>query len=428
MTTPEPLPPSLYAATARPGPATPPLDGDIAADVAVIGAGFTGLSTALHLAEQGANVVVLEAHEPGWGASGRNGGQVNPGLKWEPDDVERTFGPDLGARLVRFAWGAPEATFDLIRRHQIECDARQGGTMRAGYLARDADSVRRLAEQCQRRGMPVTLLEGDAARRATGTSRYLAVLHDASGGDVQPLDYARGLAAAAMKAGAKIHGGTPVTGLNATGRGWSVATPRGTVRANAVVVGTNGYSDDLVPGLRRTVVPAFSAIAASEPLDPALAAKVMPSGGVLYEAARITTYYRLDKARRLLMGGRGPQRRDVDIGDLSHLTNYAVRLWPDLKGVRWTHAWSGQVALTTDQYPHVHQPQRGLYTCVGYNGRGVAFSTVMGGELAKLALGKPASEIHLPVTPIKPIAMHAFWRVGFSAKLIELRLRDRFGI
>src|SRR5262245_34933736 len=111
MTSREPLPPSLYAATARPAAVTPPLDGDAKADVVVVGAGFTGLSTALHLAEQGADVVVLEAHEPGWGASGRNGGQVNPGLKWDPDDVEKDFGPDLGARLVRFAWGAPEATF-----------------------------------------------------------------------------------------------------------------------------------------------------------------------------------------------------------------------------------------------------------------------------------------------------------------------------
>src|SRR5262249_21137542 len=163
----------------------------------------------------------------GWGASGRNGGQVNPGLKWDPDDVERDFGPELGARLVRFAWGAPEATFSLIRRYQIECDARQSGTMRAAYLPRDADSVRRLAEQCEGRGMPVTLLEGNAARDATGTSRYIAILRDASGGDVQPLDYARGLARAAMKAGAKIHGGTPVVQLSPTGMGWSMVTPHG---------------------------------------------------------------------------------------------------------------------------------------------------------------------------------------------------------
>jgi glycine/D-amino acid oxidase-like deaminating enzyme len=217
-----------------------------------------------------------------------------------------------------------------------------------------------------------------------------------------------------------------VTQLHATATGWNVATPRGTVSAEVVIVGTNGYSDNLVPGLRRTVVPAFSSIVASEPLDPGLAGKIMPLGGVLYEAARITTYYRLDSARRLLMGGRGPQRPGVGSGDLAHLTNYAMRLWPDLKSVRWTHAWNGQIALTSDQYPHVHQPQKGLYACVGYNGRGVAFSTVMGAELAALALGKQA--IHLPLTPIKPMAMHGLWRVGVTAKLIELRLRDRFGI
>ena len=424
----EPLPPSLYAATARPAPATPPLDGDCRADVAVVGAGFTGLSTALHLAEQGANVVVLEAHEPGWGASGRNGGQVNPGLKWDPDDVEKEFGPELGGKLVRLAWGAPEATFALIRRHQIECDARQGGTMRAGYSAGDADSVRRLAEQCQRRGMPVTLLEADAAREATGTSRYLTILRDASGGDVQPLDYARGLAKAAMQAGAKVHGATPVTALTAAGHGWRVATPGGTVTADKVVLGTNGYTGDLVPGLKRTIVPAFSSIAATEPLDPAVAKKIMPAGGVLYEAARITVYFRLDGARRLLMGGRGPQRPEVNAASLTHLTNYAVRLWPDLKGVGWTHTWNGQVAITTDHYPHIHEPRKGLIACLGYNGRGVAFSTAMGAELAKLALGKEASAIHLPITPIEPMPFHAFWRVGVAAKLMEMRLRDRFGL
>jgi glycine/D-amino acid oxidase-like deaminating enzyme len=428
MTRVEGLPPSLYAATGRPAPTTPLLDGDCAADVAVVGAGFTGLSTALHLAEQGANVIVLEAREVGWGASGRNGGQINPGLKADPDDVEAAFGAKIGGRLVRFAWGAPEATFALIRRYQIECDARQGGTLRAAYLPHDAEKVRRLAEQCQRRGMPVTLLEGDAARAATGTSRYLAILRDASGGDIQPLDYARGLARAAIGLGAKVHGATPVTRLSTSGRRWSLATPRGTVTADAVVVGTNGYSDELVPNLRRSIVPVFSSIAASEPLEPAVASQIMPAGGVLYEAARITVYYRLDKSRRLLMGGRGPQRPEIDSHSLRHLTNYAQRLWPCLKNVAWPYTWNGQVAITTDQYPHVHEPQKGLYAYVGCNGRGVAFSTVLGAELAKLALGKDAFEIERLVVPIKPMPLHAFWRVGVAAKLIELRLRDRFGI
>ena len=153
-----PLPRSLYAETARPAVATPPLDGDRRVDVCVIGGGFTGLSAALHLAQQGVEVAVLEAHEPGWGASGRNGGQVNPGLKHDPDQVEADFGTDLGGRMVALSGDAPNVVFRLIERHQIECDALQSGTLRAAFGARDAGGIRASAEQWH------------APRRAGGTA------------------------------------------------------------------------------------------------------------------------------------------------------------------------------------------------------------------------------------------------------------------
>ncbi|SDB72993.1 NAD(P)/FAD-dependent oxidoreductase [Belnapia rosea] len=424
----KPLPPSLYAATARPAPPTPPLPGDRQVDVVVVGAGFTGLSTALHLAERGVDVVVLEAHEPGWGASGRNGGQVNPGLKPDPGQVEADFGPELGARMVRFAWGAPETTFALIRRWQIACDARQGGTLRAAYQPAHAEGVRRSAEQGMRRGLPVTLLERDAAREATGTSRYLAVMRDASGGDVQPLDYARGLARAAMQAGAVVHGGTPVTALTRAEGRWRVATPTGTVTAATVILGTNGYTDDLQPGLRRSVVPVFSSIAATAPLPEAVVRQIMPMRASLYESGHITVYLRVDQRSRLLMGGRGPQRPIADPSPVAYLMRYAERLWPALQGADWTHGWNGQLAMTPDHYPHIHQPAPGLICCLGYNGRGVALSTAMGGEIARLATGTPAGEIAMPVTPIRPMPFHGFWRVGVMAKVLEGRIRDRLGI
>ena len=161
----QPLPPSLYADTARPAIATPPLDGDRRVSVAIVGGGFTGLSTALHLAEKGVDVAVLEAHEPGWGASGRNGGQVNPGLKHDPDDVEAHFGPDLGRRMVELAWNAPKVVFDLATRHQIVCEARQTGTLRAAITENSAREVRRSFEQATRRGMPVELLERSRSAR-----------------------------------------------------------------------------------------------------------------------------------------------------------------------------------------------------------------------------------------------------------------------
>src|ERR1700733_610009 len=165
-----PLPPSLYAETARPAPATPPLDGDKRVSVAVIGGGFTGLSAALHLAERGVDVAVLEAHEPGWGASGRNGGQVNPGLKHDPDVVERDFGSDLGRRMVALSGNAPNTVFELIQRHQIDCQALQSGTLRAAVSPRDAAAIRATEAQWTRRDAPVALLDAEALQQATGST------------------------------------------------------------------------------------------------------------------------------------------------------------------------------------------------------------------------------------------------------------------
>src|SRR4051794_883722 len=191
-----PLPRSLYAETAKPAPATPPLDGSRSVSVAIVGGGFTGLSTALHLAEQGVDVAVLEAHEPGWGASGRNGGQVNPGLKYDPDQIEAHFGADLGARMVEFSGNAPNVVFELIERHQIACEALQSGTLRAAMHRRTLEGVRQSAEQWQRRTSQVSFLERDAISGLTETDRYVGAMLDRRGGQLNPLGYARGLAAA----------------------------------------------------------------------------------------------------------------------------------------------------------------------------------------------------------------------------------------
>src|SRR5277367_3294247 len=374
--------PNLYQDTADPAPTAPPLEGDVRADVAVVGGGITGLSTALHAARAGAAVVLLEAEELGFGASGRNGGQVNPGLKLDPDTVERDFGADLGRRMNALAVSAPALVFDLVKRHGIACDARQNGTLRAAVHARHAAAIRKTCAQLERRGAPVELLEGDALARATGTERYACALLDRRGGDLNPLMYARGLARAAIEAGARVHAQSRALSLQRAEGGWRLDTGRASATAKHVVLATNGYTDALWPGLRRTVVPLFGAIAATAPLAAAARRNILPDRPVLYESGNITVYYRVDSRHRLLIGGRGPMHEIDTAAAIPHLTRYAVRLWPVLEGIDWTHAWGGRLAMTRDHYPHVHEPAAGVLICLGYNGRGVAMATAMGRALA----------------------------------------------
>ena len=418
---------NLYHDTAVPAAPTRPLDGDVRADVVVVGGGITGLSTALHLAELGAKVVLLEAEEPGWGASGRNGGQVNPGLKHDPDRVERDFGADLGARMNAFAGAAPQFVFDLIKRHDIRCEARRNGTLRAAALPKHAAQVRATAEQLERRGAPVELLEGLRLERATGTTRYVLAMLDRRGGDLNPLSYARGLARAALGSGAAVHGASRALHLRRSGAEWRVETGAGSVFARQVVLATNGYTDDLWPSLRRTIVPLFGAIAASAPLCDAVARSVMPSRAALYESGPITVYYRIDANQRLLIGGRGPQREISAASAVPHLLRYARTLWPALAEATWNHAWGGRLAMTEDQYLHVHEPAPGVVICLGYNGRGVAMGTAMGAMLAR-RLMDPATQIDMPISDIKRIRLHALWPLAVQAAVAHGRLSDFLGI
>ena len=418
--------PNPYADTAVPADILPPLEGEVRADVIVIGGGFTGLSTALHLAQNGVDTLVLEAESPGWGASGRNGGQVNPGLKHDPERVEADFGADLGGRMNALAGRAPDLVFELVRKHEIACEARRNGTLRAAVNERHAGIIRTTAEQLRRRGVPVELWDEAAVARCTGTARYRAAMFDPRGGDLNPLSYARGLARAARRAGARVHGQSRALRLERAGAQWQVTTRLGRASAPQVVIATNGYTDDLWPGLRRTLVPVFGAVAATAALPEALAREVMPGRTVLYESGTVTVYYRVDAAQRLIIGGRGPQREIDSTAAIPHLLAYAGRLWPGLRDIPWTHAWGGRLAMTRDAYPHLHEPARGVSVCLGYNGRGVAMATAMGGLLAGRILD-PAAPLDMPVTGMAEIPLHALWPLAVRATIARGRLSDALG-
>ncbi|GBR17093.1 NAD(P)/FAD-dependent oxidoreductase [Gluconobacter frateurii] len=416
--------PSLYARKG-PGLSLAPLAGQTSAETVVIGAGLTGISTALHLAEVGKDVVVLDTHEPGWGASGRNGGQVNPGLKTPPEQVLKDFGPTIGARLVDNAWNAPDLVFDLIARHSIDCDAARGGTIRAATASSQLDALRELTRQCENYSGPATWLTAADMMQRTGASVYAGGMIDARGGQIDPLAYTRGLAKAAISAGARIHDQSRVRSVVRRGTGWAVATDRGEVVAQSVVMATNGYSGRLLDKMRRSIIPLFSAIVATEPLPGALRAKILAKREVVYELGEITTYYRVDAQGRFLMGGRSASHDLHGPDAFPYLKARALKLWPELKTIQWTSGWNGQLAMTLDHYPHYHEPARGLVACLGYNGRGVAMATLMGQNLADVLQG---GEPLFPAQPIKPVPLHFGWKAGVIAGIVRGRLKDRFGL
>jgi glycine/D-amino acid oxidase-like deaminating enzyme len=397
---------SAWAVSAEPAPEPRPLAGDRRADVVVVGAGYTGLSAALHLAERGAEVVVLDAAEPGWGASGRNGGQIIPGLKHDPDELERRFGEETGRRMWQTAGGAADFVFALIARHKIACDAQPGGWIAAAPHATALASLRSRTEQWQRRGAPVELLDARRITELTGAAGYAGGMLDRRAGGLQPLAFVRGLARAAQRAGAAIHGRSAAGRLEPVRGAWRVETPAGSVTASSVILATNAYTDDLWPGLRRTIVPVQSYQVATQPLPADVRRHVLPGGQVVSDLRRILFYFRLDPEGRLLMGGRGPLDDRGDPALFARLEAVARRLFPRLGAVAWEHRWSGRVALTADHLPHLHEPRPGVLIGLGYNGRGVAMATVMGKLLADRALGAPHAELGWPVTPIEPIRLH----------------------
>lgn len=422
------LPPNVYRLDAPPAPAAAPLAGARRTSVAIVGGGIVGLTTALHLAEAGTDVVVLEAGEPGWGASGNNGGQLNPGLKFDPDEIERVWGPDLGRRMVTFAYATTDTTFALIERLAIACEARRNGTLRVACNPRAAVGVEATARQLIARGMPVRLLDRQAVAEATGTDRYAGALHDARGGDVNPLAYVRGLARAAIAAGATVHGTTPVRRLTRSSDGWDLVTDTGTVHAEKILIATNGFTDDLWRGLKRTIVPVYSSIAASDPLPAEIAARILPLRSAVYESGRITVYYRVDAHGRLLMGGRGPMRPISQARDIAYLTDYARRLWPEIGDLGWSHGWNSRLAMTEDHWPHVHEPAADVLVYLGCNGRGVALGTAVAGQLAQRLLRGEAAAIDLPIVRPKPIRFHALWPLAVRSLVLHGRVMDRLGL
>ena len=402
----------------------PQLSGQTRAQVIVIGAGYTGLSAALHLAAAGREVVMLEAGELGAGGSGLNGGQVIPGLKHDPDVLAARYGERIGSQLTARSAEAADLVFDLIGRHSIECDAVRTGWMQLAASESHLPLLQRRAEQWRRRGADVAALSDREAVKLTGSARYCGGWIDRRGGTVQPLAYVRGLARAAMRSGARIFVRSAAAKLSRAARGWRIDTARGSANASTVILATDAYTDRAFDALRRTVVTVPSIQVATAPLLPPLRAAILPGGQSVSDTQRLLCYFRLDASGRFVLGTRGAYA-DVPIPATTTAHERAMReTYPELAGLPLEYRWGGFVAMTRDGLPHLHQPAPGLLAGLGYNGRGVAMATAMGRMLGRWALGESAESLDFPVTPLRPIRLHSLSRLGARATIRYLQLRD----
>jgi glycine/D-amino acid oxidase-like deaminating enzyme len=414
---------NLWEETAVAAPATPPLEESTSADVVIVGAGYLGLSAALHLAEAGVSVVVLDAETPGWGASGRNGGQIIPGLKYDPDEIEALFGKERGERLWRFAGRTADVVFELVGRHQLRTEARRTAWVQAIHSQKAAVRACHRAEQWQRRGAPVEYLDAAGTAAVVGNDRYVGAFVDRRAGALHPLSYTRELARTAIGKGARVCGGSRVSALKREERR-RVITARGAyVDCDTVLVCSNAYSDGLVAGLASSIVAANSLQIATAPLPDAMRRKILPGGEVLSDTRNIIRYYRLDCDGRLIMGGRGPYREPGPERDWAHLKRDVHDLFPDLRGIDFTHRWGGRVAIHPDYLPHLHEPEAGMLVAIGCQGRGIGWQTAIGVELAKRVLDR-THELPLPIAPVRPIPFHAFKAIGASAVIAAYRALD----
>ena len=425
MTEPFPLAPSLWAATAPPAPPTPALDAPARADVCIVGGGYCGLSAALHLAQAGADVVLLEAREPGWGGSGRNGGQVIPGLKCDPSELVARFGPDRGRALVDFAGRTADAVFDLIDRHAMDVPRRRAGWIQGAHTEAGLREAERRAAQWAGLGIATQTLNRSDVAAKLGASAYLGGWVDPRGGAINPLAFARGLAREAIGAGARIHGLSAAIKLERNGARWRVVTDRGVgVDAGRVLVAANAYADDLVPGLRKTVIAVNSFQIATQPLSDEVRQTILPEGHVASDTRKLLLYFRLDGEGRLLMGGRGRFGEPSRPSDWAHLERVLGKLFPQAKSAPIAFRWGGRVAVTRDFLPHLHEPAPGLVVDIGCMGRGVGLQTLMGKALAAYLGSGRSADLPLPITPIKPIPIHALNRLYLAAIMAWYRMTD----
>jgi glycine/D-amino acid oxidase-like deaminating enzyme len=381
-------------------------------DVAVIGAGFTGLSAARTLARGGAKVAVLEAQTIGWGASSRNGGMVLTGLKLGVNKVISKFGRELTQRMYAASLASIDCVEQLIREENIDCDFSRSGHLEVAYKQKHFDNYASEMEVIAREfSHQVRIVPRHELETEIGSSIYYGGMVDDASAGLDPARYVAGLARAAAKVGAAIFANARVEKIERETRqgapGWRVTTSRGTLWAREVFVGTSGYTGAATPALRKKIIPIGSYIITTEVLPEALARQLSPRNRMIYDSKNYLYYYRLTPDRRMLFGGRAaffPETEDSIRRSAEILRRGMIDVYPQLRDVKVEYVWGGTLDFAFDIMPHAGQMD-GIYYSLGYAGHGVAMATWQGQKMAEMIAGEqnenPFVEIPFPGAPLR---------------------------
>ncbi|MFY0681331.1 MAG: FAD-binding oxidoreductase [Thalassovita sp.] len=421
-------PPSWYAATATSFPAQPPLKGDERTDVCVIGAGYTGLSAALHLAEAGLRVTVLEAHRVGFGASGRNGGQLGSGQRQDQKVLEQMMGTQTARQLWAMGEDAKDLVRSLIARFEIDCDLKPGIAW-TGFDASEMEDLHRYSAHMQQHyGYDqISALDAEGFHTLCPSPRYHGGVLDRGAAHLHPLNFALGLARAAQGLGARLYEQTEVREITEGPRP-IVHTAQGNVTCDHVVLACNGYVGGLSQQVAARVMPINNFIAATEPLGEA-ASQVLAQDVAVCDSKFVVNYFRLSRDKRLLFGGGESYGYRFPKDIAAKVRKPMVEIYPHLKDIRIDYAWGGTLGITMKRLPHVARLSANILSSSGYSGHGLGTATHCGQLMAKAIQGQAEGFDTMAALPTPRFPGGP----GLRSPLLVLAmswfaLRDRLGI